>query len=84
MKIITAIGIPEINERLKKENNFEVIGRDIQYQEGILEILEEREDIEGVIVSNNLIEEMNFNTLISKIIEINKNIEIIVFSKRKK
>ena len=42
MKIITATGIPEINERLKKETNFEVIGKDVQYQEGILEILEEK------------------------------------------
>ncbi len=83
MKVITAIGIPEINERLKKESNFEVIGRDILYQEGIIEILEEITDIEGVILSNNLIDEMNFNLLISRIIEINKNIEITVFLKEK-
>ncbi len=83
MKIITATGIPEINERLKKETNFEVIGKDIQYQEGILEILEEKRDIEGVILSNNLIIEMEFNLLISRILEINKDIEIVVFLKEK-
>ena len=83
MKIITATGIPEINERLKKETNFEVIGKDVQYQEGILEILEEKRDIEGVILSNNLIIEMEFNLLISRILEINKDIEIVVFLKEK-
>lgn len=83
MKIITAIGIPEINERLKKETEYEVIGKDILYQEGILETLEEIEDIEGILLSNNLIEEINFNLLISKIIDINKNLEIIVFLKEK-
>ncbi len=83
MKVLTAIGKPDINERLKKEYKYEVIGRDIQYQEGILEILEEREDIETILLSNNLPEEINFNILISKIININKKIEIIVFLKEK-
>lgn len=83
MKIITATGVPEINERLRKETNYEVIGKDIQYQEGILEILDEKSDIEGIILSNNLIIEMEFNLLISRILEINKDIEIIVFLKEK-
>lgn len=83
MKVITAIGIPEINERLKKIDDYEVIGKDIQYQEGILELLEEREDIEIVFVSNNLPEDMSFNTLINKIINIKNDIEIIVFLKEK-
>ena len=46
MKILTAIGDPYINERLNEYENIEVIGKDIQYQEGILEILEIREDID--------------------------------------
>lgn len=83
MKVITAIGNPQINERLKKECKFEVIGRDIQYQEGIIEILEERNDIEGILLSNTLIEEFEFNLLILKILEINAKIEIIVFLKEK-
>jgi len=81
MKAITAIGIPEINEKLKNRDGYEVIGKDIQYQEGILEILEERKDIEIILISNNLPEEMDFNILINKIINIKENIEIIVFLK---
>ena len=83
MKVITAIGIPEINKRLKNENIYEVIGRDIQYQEGIIEVLEEREDIEGLIISNILPEEVEFKELIYKILEIASKIEIIVFLKEK-
>lgn len=83
MKIITAIGNPEINEKLKLEKKYEVIGRDIQYQEGILEILEEKEDIEILLISNNLPEEIEFKILISKIINLNKNLDIIVFLREK-
>ena len=40
MKIITALENPKTNEKLKKETKFEIIGNDIQYQEGVIEILE--------------------------------------------
>lgn len=83
MKVITAIGVPEINEKLKNREGYEVIGKDIQYQEGILEILEERDDIDTILISNNLPEEMNFNILINKIINLKKEMEIIVFLKEK-
>lgn len=83
MKIITAIGIPEISEKIKHETEYEVIGRDIQYQEGIIEILEERTDIEGIILSNSLLDEMNFNQLILKILKISENVEITVFLKER-
>ena len=39
-KIITAVNNPNLNEKLKNENYIEVIGKDIQYKEGILEFLE--------------------------------------------
>ena len=39
-KVITAVANPIINNELKKEKNIEVIGNDIQYQEGIVEVLE--------------------------------------------
>ncbi len=83
MKVITAIGIPEINKRLKNENIYDVIGRDIQYQEGIIEVLEDRQDIDGIIISNILPEEVEFKELICQVLEIASNIEIIVFLKEK-
>ena len=38
MNIITALNNSNINKKLKEETNFNVIGNDIQYQEGIFEI----------------------------------------------
>lgn len=83
MRIITAIGNPYINEQLKKIEECEVIGKDIQYQEGIIEALEEIKDIDIVVLSNNLPEEYDFNILINKIKMMNEDIEIIVFLKEK-
>ena len=78
MKIITAIGNPEINEELKKDNYYEVIGVDIQYQDGIFEILEENKNIDYLILNLNLIGELNENELIEKILEENKKIKLII------
>ena len=36
-KIITAMNNSKVNEELTKEKNVEVIGKNIQYKEGILE-----------------------------------------------
>ena len=38
--VITAIANPIINNELKKRKNIEVIGNDIQYKDGVIEILE--------------------------------------------
>ena len=64
-KIITAIGDENLNIFLKKQNNIEVIGNDIQYQEGIFEILEKNNNIDFLIFS----ELIKGNLLIEKIVE---------------
>ena len=51
-KIITAIGNSMLNDKLKEMNKFEIVSRDIQYKEGILEILNERKDIDILIISD--------------------------------
>ena len=79
MKIITAIGDPYINEKLKNIENCQVEGKDIQYQDGIIEVLEEKKDIDIAIISNNLPEEYNFYILINKIKMLKENIEIKYF-----
>ena len=80
-KIITAINNPIINEKLKKEK-IEVIGKDIQYKEGILEILENNKEINFILINENLPGEIKNDELINKIKKINKNIEIIFFIKK--
>lgn len=78
MKVITAIGNPKINEELKKDDFYEVIGVDIQYQDGIFEILEENKNIDYLILNLNLIGKLNENDLIEKILEENKKIILII------
>ena len=81
MKIITALKNPIIHDKLKNETNYEVIGNDIQYQEGVIEILEKNYEINIIIISELLFGEMDFINLIEKIKTINKKIEIIVILK---
>ena len=63
MKILTAIGNPILNEKLKKLENISVVGKDVQYQEGVLEILEKDSSIESLIISDNLPGEISFYKL---------------------
>ena len=76
-KIITAINNPKLNEELKKENNFKIIGKDILYKEAILEILEKNKNIDIIIISEKILGEINFEYLIKKIKLINEKIKII-------
>ena len=76
-KIITAINNPQLNEELKKEKNFEIIGKDIQYREAILEILEENDFIDLIIMSEKILGEISLENLIEKIKLKNEAIKII-------
>lgn len=78
-KIITAIGNKELNQRLKEENSFILIKEDIQYREGILEVLEQEKNIDFLILSELLPGEIEFKQLIQKIKNINSEIQIILF-----
>lgn len=81
-KIITAMNNPILNEELKKENDIELICKDIQYKEGILEVLENNIEINYIIIDSNLPGEIEFEYLIEKILEINKIIKIIFTIKK--
>lgn len=78
-KIITAINSPEINEELKKEEEFKIVGKDIQYREALLEILEKIKDINMIIIYEKILGKINIEELINKIKEINPYIDIIFF-----
>ena len=52
-RVITAIGNPEINEKLKKEN-IEIVCTDILYKEGILEFLEINNKIDYILINEKL------------------------------
>lgn len=66
-KIITAINNPILNEKLSNEKDIEVIGKDIQYKDAILEILEKDSNIDLLIISDNLPGEIDIIMLMKKI-----------------
>ena len=78
MRIITAIGNPEINQELNKDNFFEVVGVDIQYQDGVFEILEDNKNIDYLILKLNILGELNEIDFIEKIIEKNNKLKLII------
>ena len=81
IELITAIGNTYINKKIKNIKNYNVVFRDIQYKEGILETLKSNKDIKILLVSIDILEEIDF---IEKIQEKHKDLEIIVFINKKK
>lgn len=78
-KIITALGVNSLNSKLKEQEDVEIIGNDIPYQDGVLDILKGNSEINVLILHEDLVGEYEIKDFIEKILEINKEIEIIVF-----
>lgn len=78
-KIITALGVNTLNSKLKELDEIEVIGNDIPYQDGVLDILKGNSEIDSLILHENLVGEYEIKDFINKILDINKNIEISIF-----
>ena len=64
IKIITAVNNPNLHDELKNENNIKIIGRDIQYREGVLELLENDVEINYIIIDEKIPGEIELNKLI--------------------
>lgn len=82
-KVITAIGEPKINEDLKKYETLNIVTSDIQYKEGILEVLEKENDVEYLIFNEKIEGQIKFEDLIDTVKMLNRNIEIIVILNEK-
>lgn len=83
MKILTAIGNPYLNEKFKSIDSLMVIGKDVQYQEAVIEILEENLDIDSLIINKELPGDIGFYKLINKIKNIKEDMDIYVFLEEK-
>lgn len=83
MNVLTAIGNPILNEKLKEKEEITVVGKDIQYQEAIVEILEENLDIDCLIINKELPGDIGFYKLINKIKNIKEDIDIFVLLEEK-
>jgi len=78
MRVVTAIGDPKINEDLKKDVFYDVVGVDIQYQDGVFEVLENNKNIDFLILNINLFGDLNEFDFLEKIIEENKFLNLII------
>ena len=84
MKIITALVNPTLNKRLLKIKKFEVLAPDIQYQDGVIEILKEKDKIDALVLSEILPGELNIYELINKILSINNEVKVVIVLENKK
>lgn len=82
IKILTAINNPILNEELKSEEGVKIVCKDIQYKEGILEILENEIEIDYLIIDEKLPGEIELTKLIEEIYEKNEKIKIIITIKK--
>ena len=82
--IITALCNSLVNDKLKEINEFNIIANDIQYQDGIFEILENKKEVNYLILSEFLPGEYEIKRLIEKIKEKNNTIKIILILENKK
>lgn len=83
MNILTAINNEKIFKQLKSKNNINIISNDIQYKEGVLEILEKNENIDYVLINENINGQIKIEELIKKIKKINFKTNIIIILNKK-
>ena len=83
-EIITALANPKLNNKLKEIKEFNINYNDIQYQDGVLEILKENTNIEILILSEILPGELKIKEFIYEIKKYNKDIKIIIFLEKTK
>lgn len=80
-RLITAVGTNELNKLIKEKGVYEVVGNDIPYQDGVLDILKENSNIEILVLSETLPGEEDIRKFIRKTKEINPCLEIMFFMK---
>jgi len=83
MEIITGINNEKIFNELKKKKNINIVSRDIQYKEGIIEILEKNKDINYIIINEKLNGQIKIEDMINSIKNINQKIDIIIILNKK-
>lgn len=83
IKIITAIKNEKVFKELKDNNNIKIIANNIQYKEGILEILEKNKKINYIILNEELFGQIKIDELILKIKSINNKIKIIIILEKR-
>ena len=84
MNILTALANNKINEKLKAVEDINILNKDIQYKEGILEYLEKNKNIDIIIFLEELPGQIKTKKLIEIINNINNKIKIIIITNKNK
>lgn len=84
MNILTALANNKINEKLKAVEDLNILNKDIQYKEGILEYLEKNKNIDIIIFLEELPGQIKTKKLIEIINSINNKIKIIIITNKNK
>lgn len=84
MNILTALANNKINEKLKAVEDINILNKDIQYKEGILEYLEKNKNIDIIIFLEELPGQIKTKKLIEIINSINNKIKIIIITNKNK
>lgn len=84
MNILTALADNKINEKLKIRKDINILNKDIQYKEGILEYLEKNKNIDIIIFLEELPGQIKTKKLIEIINKINNKIKIIIITNKNK
>ena len=77
-KVILAINDKKIIQKIKQNKEVEIINN-VQYREGILEILDNEKNISNIYIEEKIPGIISIEKLIEKIKRINKKINIIIF-----
>ena len=83
ISIITAINDKKIYSELENNKHIKIISKDIQYKEGLLEMLEENRNINFIILKEDLPGQIKNIELINKIKKINSKIKLIFILNKK-
>lgn len=77
-KIVTAIGNPLINEKLKENKEYIIQVPDIQYEEDLIDLLKDKKDTEVLILNTEIIKKESISNYIKNLKKLNEFIRIIV------
>ena len=80
-KILTAIGNPMLNQKIKKLENYQVLLDDIGSDDELLQFLEREETVEILFLCKNVITHYSVEKLIEMIRKLQENIFIVLFNK---
>jgi hypothetical protein len=85
VNIITAIGNEKLNNRLKEEKNIKILEQDIQYQEGIIEFLNQKtKKLDYIILSETIQGNTKIEDFIEQIISDEYYVIVIIKDKNDK